>query len=168
MALTQNIALSAINAGMITEAAFHAEATRLGVYGNIVRRSAANLPQTAQAALFTVTGDIAIVQLYGKVGTVIQTQADSVKLVFNPTSGTDVDLCAALNISAKAANTMFGITGIVADAMIGAGLAVRGMSVPLFVSGGTIDLDATASNTGTVAWTLMYVPLTAGATVVAA
>lgn len=168
MPVTQELSLAAINAGMITEAAFAAEAIRLGVYGNIVRRAAANLPQTAATPYFTVTGDVAIVQLYGKVGTVIQTQACSIKLIFNPTSGTDVDLCAALNISAKAANTMFGITGIVADAMIGAGLAVRGMSVPLFLQSGTIDLDATASNTGTTAWTLAYVPLSAGATVTAA
>lgn len=168
MPQTQNLSLAAINAGMVSEAAFAAEAKRLLQFGNIVRRAAANLPQTAAAPIFTVTGDVAIIQVYGKVGTVIQTQADSIKLIFNPTVGTDVDLCAALNISAKAANTMFGITGIVADALIGAGLAVRGMQVPLFLQTGTIDLDATASNTGTIAWTLMWVPLSDGATVVAA
>lgn len=147
--------------------AFQTDAAIAHILGNRLKRTAANLPQTAQGGLFTVSGgEILVTQIYGKVTTVIQTQADSIKLIANPTVGTDVDLCAALNISAKAVNTLLSITGVVGDAMIGAGLSQRGMNVPLIVPAGTIDLDATASNTGQIEWTLFWIPLHPDAAVV--
>lgn len=169
MGYPQSLEITGFAVDSLAETAFEADATRKLLLGNRTKRPTANLPQTAQAALFTVSGgEVLVTQVYGKVTTVIQTQADSIKLIANPTVGTDVDLCAALNISAKAVNTLLSITGVVADAMIGAGLSQRGMSVPLIVPAGTIDLDATASNTGQIEWTIFWVPLTPDATVVAA
>lgn len=169
MPVATSLTITGFDVNAITDDSFDTDSVMKTILGNRVKRTTANLPQTAQAALFTVAGgEVLVTQIYGKVTTVIQTQADSIKLISNPTVGTDVDLCAALNISAKAVNTLLSITGVVADAMIGAGLSQRGMAVPLIVPAGTIDLDATASNTGQIEWTIYYVPLVAGATVVAA
>ena len=89
--------------------------------GTKVDRATANLPQTTQSALFTVTGGrILVTSIVGEVTTVIQNQANNTKLVANPTTGTDVDLCAVLSITAKEVGTLFGITGLFSDALVGA------------------------------------------------
>ena len=48
----------------------------------------------------------------------IQTQANNTLLKINPTTGADVDLCAALDITAKATQTWLSITGTAADALV--------------------------------------------------
>lgn len=134
-----------------------------------VVRPTASLPQTTQSALFTVSnGMILLTSIVGVVTTVIQTQANNTKLVANPTSGTDVDLCAVLNISADAVGDIYTITGVLSDAMVGAGVAAAAMAKPIIVPAGTIDLSCAASNTGAIRWVLHYLPLEAGASVAAA
>lgn len=140
------------------------------LYGLAVERATAALPQTTQSALFTVTGGkIAVLGLIGEVTTVIQTQANNTKIVSNPTTGTDVDICAVLNISADEVGCLYGITGTFGDAMVGAnaGAAIMCDRAPV-VAAGSIDLSCAASNTGSVKWTLFYVPIDDGAYVTAA
>jgi hypothetical protein len=145
-------------------------AFRKALFGLSVSRAAAALPQTAQSALFTVSGGrILLTSIIGEVTTVIQTQADNTKLVANPTVGTDVDLCAVLDITADQVGCLYGITGIFADALVGANAGAtvvpqRAVVVPV----GTIDLSCAASNTGAVKWVITYVPLDDGASVAAA
>lgn len=140
------------------------------LFGLAVERATANLPQTTQSALFTISGGrILMLGIVGEVTTVIQTQANNTKIVSNPTTGTDVDLCAVLSITAKEVGTLFGITGLFSDAMVGANagatvLPDNAVVLPI----GTIDLSCAASNTGQVKWTLLYLPLDDGASVVAA
>jgi hypothetical protein len=153
----------------LTSASSRSAATELRL-GVATARATAALPQTAQAPLFTVTGGrIAVLGIIGEVTTVIQTQANNTKIVANPTTGTDVDLCAVLSITAKEVGTLFGITGTFADAMVG---AAAGATVlpdrPVVVSIGSIDLNCAASNTGSVKWLLLWLPIDAGATVAAA
>ena len=139
-------------------------------FGIKVDRATASLPQTTQSALFTVaTGRVLLTGIVGEVTTVIQTQANNTKIVSNPTTGTDVDLCAVLNITAKEVGTLFGITGLFSDALVGANagagvLPRNGIVIPI----GTIDLNCAASNTGSVKWSVTYVPLDNGATITAA
>lgn len=142
-------------------------ATRLGIP---VERATATLPQTTQSALFNVVGGrIAILGIIGEVTTVIQTQANNTKIVSNPTTGTDVDLCAVLSITAKEVGTLFGITGTFTDAMVGANAGATVMpDRPVVVPIGTIDLSCAASNTGSVKWAILYVPIDDGAYVTAA
>jgi len=136
--------------------------------GQRVDRAAAALPQTAAHALFTVSGGrVKITSLIGEVTTEIQNQANNTKLVANPTVGGTLDLCAVLDIAADAVGTLYGISGILADAMLD-GIAIEAMSQGVIVKPGTIDLDCAANNTGEVKWTLHYVPVDAGATVAAA
>lgn len=133
-----------------------------------VSRATAALPQTAAAAIFTVTGRCLITGFLGEVTTAIQNQANNTKITANPTTGDSVDLCAVLNIANDGVGTFYGITGTFATAMVGAGVAAPFPSLPIVVDTGTIDLDCAASNTGSVAWDLWYIPLEAGAGIVAA
>ncbi len=146
------------------------EELRALALGRHVARATATLPQTTAAALFTISGGrVLITSIIGEVTTVIQTQANNTKLTANPTTGTSVDMCAALSTTADEAGCMYGITGTPADAMVGtnAGLTV-GMTCPQVLNIGTIDLDCAASNTGSVKWDLTYIPIDDGAAIVAA
>jgi len=140
------------------------------VFGQKVERATATLPGGAAGALFTISGGrVAMTLILGTVTTVIQTQANNTKLVFNPTAtGASTDLCAVLDTSADAVGTIYTISGVAADALRDRMLNGLGMAAPVILSAGTIDLDCAATNTGSVAWTLCYVPIDDGATVVAA
>lgn len=140
------------------------------VLGVRVDRATAALPQTAAAAIFTVTGGrVAIMGILGEVTTAIQNQANNTKLTANPTVGTSVDLCAVLSIANDEVGCLYGITGTVSDAMLGVNAGYAPLPArPLVVNVGTIDLDCAASNTGSVKWSIWYVPLDDGAVVTAA
>ena len=135
-----------------------------------VDRATATLPQTTASAIFTVSGGKCLVLgIVGEVTTVIQTQANDTKLVANPTTGTSSDLCAVLDISADEVGCLYGITGTVANAMVGANAGYTTWpAAPIVVNEGTIDLNCAASNTGSVAWSIWYVPLEDGAAITAA
>lgn len=140
---------------------------RLGIK---VEKATADLPQTTQSALFNVVGGrVLITNILGEVTTAIQNQANNTKLVANPTTGTDVDLCAVLSIANDEVGTLYGITGTFGDAMIGVNAgAVPEMDKGAVVPVGTVDLSCAASNTGKVKWTLTYVPIDDGAYVTSA
>ena len=132
-----------------------------------ISRATAALPQTTAEALFTITGGrVLLANIVGEVTTVIQTQTDNTKLVFNPTeTGASTDICAVLNITAKAVGTLLSITGTVATALQSGLWLTTTMATPLILSEGTIDLDCAASNTGSVKWDIYYLPLDDGAVV---
>jgi hypothetical protein len=141
-----------------------------GRYGQRVDRATAALPATAAAAIFNITGGrVCITNIIGEVTTIIQNKANNTKLTANPTTGSSVDMCAVLNIAADEVGCLYGITGTPADALIGtnAGL-VPEMAKGQVLNVGTIDLDCADTNTGSVKWTVFYVPIDDGATVTAA
>jgi hypothetical protein len=144
-----------------------------GILGIRVDRATANLPQTAAAAIFTIaTGRVVITSIVGEVTTVIQTQTDNAQLTFDPTAaGATQDLCADLDITADAVGTIYSITGTPATAMQDSLNFLppnKGLANPLILKPGQILLDCSAGNTGQVKWSITYVPLDDGATVVAA
>lgn len=141
-----------------------------GMLGKRVDRVTATLPQTAAAALFTIAGGkVAITGIIGEVTTIIETQLTNTKLTANPTTGTSLDICAVLDISADEVGAQYGITGLFSEAMVGnvAGATVLPRN-PAVLNVGTLDLDCGASSTGSVKWSIFYVPLEDGATVTAA
>jgi hypothetical protein len=142
----------------------------LGVLGKTVTRATANLPQTATGAIFTVAGGrVAVTAIVGIVTTNVQAQANAVKIVATPTTGTVNDLSTTVDINGLAAGGMLSPTGLAGDALVkSTGGGVSGQRNPIIVAPGAIGLSAAASNTGQVRWVLTYVPLEAGATVVAA
>ena len=135
-----------------------------------VDRDTDTIPQATTEALFTVVGGrVAITQIIGEVTTVIENKENNTKLISNPTNGTGADLCAVLDIKADEKGTLYGITGISSDALIGVNAgALRGQTVDVIVPSGTIDLSCAASSTGAVKWTLFYYPIDVGAYVEAA
>lgn len=132
-------------------------------------RATAALPATTQSAIFTVTGRVQLVDIIGEVTTVIQTQADNLKLVSNPTVGADVDICAVKDVTAAAVGTQLSITGTFATAMVqtASGAFVR-QAASTIIAAGTLDLSASATNTGSVKWTARYIPVDPGARMIAA
>jgi len=138
-------------------------------FGLQVNRATAALPASTTGGLFTIaTGRVLLTGIIGEVTTVIQTQACNTKLLHTPTTGTAVDLCAVLNITADEVGCLYGITGLFSDAMVGAnaGAGVYPRN-PVVLPIGTLGLNTAATNTGSVKWTVTYVPLDDGATVTA-
>ncbi|HEX7134361.1 MAG TPA: hypothetical protein VF228_17425 [Iamia sp.] len=139
--------------------------------GKLVNRATDTLPQTADEALFTITGGrVLLVALVGEVTTAIQAQANNTKLKHNPTAtGADRDLCAVLDITGDAVGEQYTISGTVGDALRSSLLSSNAvLDKPLLLSAGDIELDCAASNTGSVKWSLVYVPFDEGASVAAA
>jgi hypothetical protein len=127
----------------------------------VVKRAAASLPQTTTADIFSINGMVEILGIYGEVTTVIQTQANNTKLVFDPDSGAaNSDICAVLNISADAVGTFYGVTGTITDAMQEGTSSLDQAPASTLVAGpGDIALSCAASNTGAIEWTVVYRPL---------
>lgn len=128
------------------------------------------MPATTTTTLFTVTGgDIAVTSFAFAVTTVVQTQANAIKLVATPSgAGAATDICATVESSAAAVGSIFAITGLPSAAMIKyLGGAYVGCSTPLIVKPGTVGLNTAATNTGAVGnFVLTYVPLADASTVV--
>ena len=137
--------------------------------GTKVERATATLPQTTAAAIFNILGGrVAITRIVGEV-TVILGAVGNMSLEGNPTTGTMVPLCAVVAAGTKEAGTLLGITGTFADAMLAANagaLEAQVHSVVLPV--GVIDLRLSGSSTGSVKWTVFYIPIDDGAYVTAA
>ena len=127
----------------------------------IIERATATLPQATQAALFTVTGRVLITQIVGEVTTEIEGQETVIKLIANPTVGAAVDVCASLNVDADAVGTLYNVTGTFANAMIATTSgALEAQPSPFGVTAGTIDLDTdNDSSTGSIKWTLHFIPV---------
>ncbi len=142
-------------------------AVRNALYGRTVTRSAANLPASTSGNLFSVSGRVILTTIIGQVTTAIQAQANAIKLeAFLTAAAAATDLCATAESNGQGVGKLFGITGAVGTA------GVFGYGVPqtneLVINGpGFIRLNAAATNTGQMSWTLTYIPLDAGAVVAA-
>ena len=120
-------------------------------------------------AIFTVGGGrVLLVNLVGYVTTAIGAGANNTKLQHDATNGAAVDLCANLDLDACAQFSFLAITGATADAMTKATSAIRGMTIPVILGPGQIKIVRTADATGSVAWSVWYVPLDDGAYIEAA
>lgn len=134
-----------------------------------VTRTTANLPQTTQTAMFTITGAIRMISLVGRITTVIG-GAVNYRWVANPTTGADTDLCANADINAQPAGTILTMTGVLATALqISANEgALPDQAAPVIVQPGSVDAVTDASRTGQVELTLTYEAITSDGLVVAA
>lgn len=155
---------AALDAGKV------ARGMRLGIH---VPRATADLPKTTTSPLFTISGGrILLMGIFGEVTTVIQTQSNNTKLVFDPTdTGANQDLCANLDITADAVGTIYSITGTPATAMqdsLNYVPSSKMMAQPILLKPGAIALTCAASNSGSVKWDMFYIPVDDGAAVVAA
>ena len=137
--------------------------------GRKVERPTATLPQTAAAPIFNILGGrVAMLGILGEVTTVLGA-VGNMSLEATPTVGTLAALSTVLAAGTLQAGTLISITGAVGDAMLGVnagGVAMQRGPVVLPV--GTLNLRLSASSTGSVKWTLFYVPIDDGASVEAA
>lgn len=147
-------------------------AKRSLVLGDAVTRAAALQPQTGQAAIFTVSGGkVLVTSLIGEVVVATPATVNTLKVTGNPTSGTDVDWTSAVSTASQEAGAIItlGVTKggalVVSPAGGGNGIAYVGFVAQI----GTIDLVTSGSAaTGTIKWTLTYVPIDDNASVAAA
>lgn len=138
--------------------------------GTKVDRATATLPATATGSLFTVAGGrVLVTSIVGEVTTAIQAQANAVKLVATPTTGSVNDLSGTVDVNALGVGGLLGATGLAGDALVkSTGGGVSNLRNPVIVAIGAIGLNTAATNTGSVKWSLTYIPLDNGASVTAA
>ena len=122
--------------------------------------------------LWTYTGSIEIVRIIGRVTTVIQAQATTVKLSVKPDSQTAVDICATKDVNGFAAGSMLEITGTAAGAMVGttavavyAPATQTGVVTTTCVTSGIITVTYGAASTGAILWEMLWRRISSGATV---
>lgn len=139
-------------------------------FGIRVDRATATLPQSVAAAIFTVTGGRVIVNMIlGEVTTIVQAQTNNAKVKAVPTAGSTVDLCATKDITGLEVGGKLVVNGTAATALTQANAgAIIAQTVPVVVAAGAIHLDCSASNTGSMKWSIWFVPFDDGAFVVAA
>jgi hypothetical protein len=139
--------------------------------GTMVSRATATLPASALGAIFNITGGrILIRALIGEVTTVIQTQACTVKVTSTPTVGSAVDLSAvSASISALEVGGRLTLPAAAATALVvGNAGGLIGDQAKWIIGAGSLGITTSATNTGSVKWDLIYVPIDVGASVVAA
>jgi hypothetical protein len=141
------------------------------LFGTTVVRAAALLPQTTTAAVFTIAGGrVLITTFVGDVAVVMPATANTVAVNGAPTTGTAVVWASAVSTASKEVGSQISLPGTVGGALVVANAGCGVLSDNVYVGNiGTITLTTTGSAaTGTVRWSLTYVPLDPGATVVAA
>lgn len=121
-------------------------------------------------ALFTVAGgEVLVTSIYGRVTTAI-TVANSYKLQHNPTTGTTNDLVAATDIGTTdtPAGDILTFDGVRASSIVrGGGGANLGNANGIVLQAGQVE-SVSGGTDGVILWVVTWVPLTAGATLVAA
>lgn len=141
--------------------------------GNRVSKATGTLT-AATIGLFTVAGgECLITSLYGLVTTSV-TVANTTYLQLTPTAGQAAQLCTSLDIgttdtTAGGLLTFGASTATAPPKLMSPSTAAGGYGQPLtaVVTTGTIQ-QVSAGTDGAITWVLTYVPLTTGATIVAA
>lgn len=143
--------------------------------GTKVDRATAVLPATTTYNIFLVTGGrILVTGLIGNVDVVCTATATTLAVGAAPTTGTaqTAGLASATAVTSSEVGTMLGLpltagSGLVVGAKAGASVQLPGHS-PYVVQPGAISITTSATNTGSVSWSITYVPLDDGASVAAA
>jgi len=131
--------------------------------GLTVNRVTSTLPATTYGALFNIKGGrVALTSIIGEVTTAIQGQTTTIAITATPTVGTAVAIGAALDTNADAVGSLYGI-GVYAAAMIGGKGAAAIPSTPIALNTGTLGITTGATSTGSIQWSVTYIPLDDGA-----
>lgn len=159
--------------GSVLERLEKLEANYLASGEKSVQTTTAALPQGTTLTLFTIAGGpIQIIEIFGVVTTNLPATANATKLTcVNSVTTTATDLCSTLDITGKAAGTLFYITGTLANALnaAGAGVVAGLTTIGPRMPAGTIRVDCAGSMaSGSVQWFLRYRPIGTGVTVTAA
>jgi len=151
-----------------------------GVLGTKVVRAASVCPQNVWLPIFTVTGAPVLMTMLVGERTVIQAGgASNLDIQVDPTAGAAVAFCAATDVVTDAVGTLYTFTGNPADDCFAALAGQAGMAGGLLATGinthgwivpiGDVEWRETAAaGTGSIQWTMFYVPLGDTSVVVAA
>ena len=158
----------------------------MGIYNQSTRARIADINQgmrivkpasscagIADVELFTVGGGkIALLGLVGECDGTMENAATTI-LIKCVVGGTDTDLSiASTTIASKVVDTMLTLPAAVGSVLTistGEGAALLNAAPVYLVQPGTIEMTVgAATNTGTITWTLWYVPMEDGAYVEAA
>ena len=143
-----------------------------------VDRPVSIIPQTVVTPgtpYFTIaTGMVLVTGLVG-IFTVGVGGICSAQWCLNPTTGTDTNICGATVITACVAGGILTVSGVATEGMLplngGAGQLLGGIAGGggrgIVMVPGALGVFTTASMTGNWIWHLWYIPIDAGATVVA-
>ena len=133
-----------------------------------VDRATANI--TTGLDLFTVSGRCLLKLILGEVTTIIETKTVTFKLQLDPTTGTTTDLCGNLDLSADEVGSLYTITGDASgDAMQrGESGSVPAQTTDVVLATGVIQAVVGATHTGSIKWSVWYIPLDDGAYIEAA
>lgn len=147
-------------------------AVRQLALGIQVVRAAALQPGTAYGALFNILGGkVLVTSLIGEVIVATPATANVVKVTGTPTTGTAVDWTTTTSTASKEVGSTIALPnaagGALAVANAGGGLAVDPTGYVAQIGTVGITTSGTAA-TGTITWSLTYVPLDTGASVTAA
>src|SRR5882757_10559377 len=137
-----------------------------------VDRVTSTLPASTDLTIFTVSGGrVILTSLVGEVTTIIQAQANAIKIKSVPTTGTSKDISGTLDINAFEVGALISLDGTALSTALsgtnaGAALSLTrgGLVIPI----GGIKLNTAATNTGAIKWSMTYVPYENGSQVVAA
>lgn len=137
-----------------------------------VDRATAALPATT-GNIFTVSGGrIVVTSLVGEVTTVLGAVVTTLSVASTPTTGAATPLAAATPVTSSAVGSWFTLPAtlggnLVVTPVAGA-VALPSLALGILVPVGAIQLTTSASDTGSVKWSMTYVPFDDAATVVAA
>jgi hypothetical protein len=148
----------------------NASAFRNAVLGGpVISKSTGTLAATTVDLFVIAGGEIMITALWGKVTTAV-TVANSYKLIATPTTGASQDICTAVDIGTTdtIAGTLltFGLDTTTAPPALMStkyGKALSGVPITI----GKIQ-SVSAGTDGVITWYCTWIPLTDGATLVAA
>ncbi len=127
--------------------------------GLTLDRITSTLPASTYGALFNIKGGRAVVtSMIGEVTTAIQGQTTNIKITSTPTTGTAVDVATNLDTDADAIGSLYGM-GVYVAAMIGGAGASGITSTPNVIPIGTLGITTGATSTGSIQWSVTYIPL---------
>lgn len=143
----------------------HGLGLRMQKLGIRLVRPTATLPQTAAGAIFNIVGgNVLMTLLIGRI-TVVLGAVGNMTFNENPTVGTTEVIAAATAVGAYAQDDLIGITGVPAGTVMPAAATggIPGMTTQgVILRVGTLEVQLSASSTGSIEWTVFYKPLEVG------
>jgi hypothetical protein len=111
--------------------------------------------------------------IWGRITTVVQAQATTVKLTVTSDALTAYDICATVDVDAGTVGSLLSITGTAANAMLETANGVLAPTqasriIATCTAAGAIKATYGAASTGAILWGMQWRPLSTGATVAAA
>lgn len=120
------------------------------------------LPQTTTSNIFVITGEVQVLNIFGKVTTAIGAVANATKLTYVGTGLAATDLCATADLNAAALGTVFSVTGTLATGAVIVSPNTKGLALAQATSWnltpGVIRVDCAGSDggTGRIKWYIQY------------